>query len=245
VVKSCSAGFFVDRLRSRSLPLSLWPTATTSIPTRPAPPAPEPTLSGPPPSSVPTLKPPNNKLHRPGRNPSPASPHVQSHMVHPNQPSPPPSQINNPAKYAAAPTRPSPRPTTGNAQSSGPPAAPTAPFPQPQVTSGSGRGKPLYGASSPSGRPPSFYGSHAPYSSISSPSPHTNSSTNFPPTNWSPSYPAQIHQPQPVNANQATTLPLGAKPSTTSAVVQGASTAVLGLMDKLKTHTNRRWPLKI
>lgn len=194
---------------------------------------------------MPTLKPPNNKLHRPGGKSSPAPPRAQPHIVHSNQSSPSPPQVNNPGIYAApAPPRPPPRPTTGNAQSSGPPAAPALPFPQPQVSSDSSWGKPPYGASSASGRPPSLYGSHAPYSNISSP-PHTNPSTNFPPTNWSASSSAsaqpQIHQPQPINANQATTLPLGGtKSSTTSAVVQGASTVVLGLMDKLKTHTNRR-----
>ncbi|KIM44510.1 hypothetical protein M413DRAFT_442478 [Hebeloma cylindrosporum] len=162
-------------------------------------------------------------------------------MVHPNQPSPSPSQINNPAIYAAPPpTRPTPRPTTGNGQPSHPPVASAPSFPQPQISSW---GKPpLYGAPSPpSGPSPSLYGSHAPYSSISSP-PHTNPITNFPPTNWSTSSPAsgqpQLHQPQPVTANQTTNMPLGAK-SSTAAMVQGASTVVLGLMDKLK-NTNRR-----
>ncbi|KAM5544437.1 hypothetical protein V8D89_002097 [Ganoderma adspersum] len=60
--------------------------------------------SYPQPSFGPPLPPPTNKLSKPSSSPSPQPPyHTPAHMPHPYQPSPSPSQLGNPAIYAAPP----------------------------------------------------------------------------------------------------------------------------------------------
>ena len=69
---------------------------------------------------------PTTKLQKPGQSSSPR-PHLHALQVHPGQPTPSPSQLNNPGIYAAPPpSRPS-RPTS----SQGP-----FKFPEPQVPGG-------------------------------------------------------------------------------------------------------------
>ncbi|PPR01691.1 hypothetical protein CVT24_001519 [Panaeolus cyanescens] len=94
--------------------------ASTSNPARPAPPPPSAPSGPPPPTLSQVPKPPttqhnakpSNKLQRPGRTNSPNAPKVHAHQVHPNQPSPSPSQLNNPSIYAAPPPG-RPRPQSG------------------------------------------------------------------------------------------------------------------------------------
>lgn len=64
------------------------------------PPAPSPPPAKPSHGSEAKLKPPN-KLTRPGS--TPPSNRVHAHQVHPNQPSPSPSQLNNPSIYTSPP----------------------------------------------------------------------------------------------------------------------------------------------
>ncbi|PPQ90776.1 hypothetical protein CVT25_010165 [Psilocybe cyanescens] len=180
--------------------------ASTVKPPRAAPPAPALVPPGPP-----LTKPSGNKLYRPRKASSPNQ-HVHAHQVHPNQPSPSPSQIDNPSIYTAPPPPPlSTRPTSSQG-----PRPPAPSFPQPYGGVGSSS---------------SQHGSHAPY-------PGGNASTpSSQPMSWSLQTPAPyIHQPQPVTAAQYPASQSGTKPSSTASVVQGASTVVYGLMDKLMTH---------
>lgn len=181
---------------------------STVKPPRPAPPAPALAPPGPPPT-----KPSGNKLYRPRKASSPNQ-HVHAHQAHPNQPSPSPSRINNPSIYAAP--APPPHSSTRPTNSQGPrPPAPS--FPQP------------YGGAGPSS---GLYGPSASYSGGNTS--NSGSTPSFPPVSWSPA--PYIHQPQPVPAAQYSGSQSGTKPSSTTSVVQGASTVVHGLMDKLLTH---------
>ncbi|KAF8817520.1 hypothetical protein BYT27DRAFT_7199049 [Phlegmacium glaucopus] len=70
-------------------------SAPPAVPSRPPP-------SGPSSTSPSTLKASNNKLQRADRS-SQLNPQVYAHQVHPNQPSPSVSQLNNPLIYTAPP----------------------------------------------------------------------------------------------------------------------------------------------
>lgn len=172
--------------------------------------------------STPPNKPTQNKLHRPAQSSTTSHHRTLAHQVHSNQPSPSPSQINNPIIYTAPP--PNPRPSSHRpSPSSSSFNSGTLSFPQPQIPSGG-----FGGRSSP----------YVPYSATS-PS-YSGPSQSFPPANWSPPGPPppsqpQLYQPQPVSASQASPV---ASPTTkpsngAGAFAQGASTVVQGLMDKL------------
>ncbi|KAJ3493334.1 hypothetical protein NLJ89_g11041 [Agrocybe chaxingu] len=197
--------------------------AATSKPPRPAPAPPAPSAPSPQNahSSSSNSRPPN-KLQRPGRDTSPKH-RVHAHQMHPNQPSPSPSQINNPSIYVAPPpSKPGNRPSSS---SNARPTSMVAPsFPQPQT--------PTYGNSSYGGPGPSLYGSHARHSSTSQ-APYAQPNPPTPPP------PPTVHAPQPVNASQSSFSALGMKPITTANVIQGASTVVHGLMDALNKNRNK------
>jgi len=89
-------------------------SATPAVPSHPSPSGSSSILSS-------ALKAPINKLRRSDRSPPP-NPQVYTHQVHPNQPSPSPSQLNNPLIYSAPP--PTTRLFTKPPPSSNPPAFP-------------------------------------------------------------------------------------------------------------------------
>lgn len=210
--------------------------ATPSGSSRPEPPnqTPKPTTAPSISSSSPNqrpVQPPAHKLQRPGRN-QPTNPAANQqraypHQANPYQPSPSPSQLNNPSTYAAPPPPPSvnashPASSYGAPHSSGAPS-----FPQPHVPqivpswNNSGHG------SAPTQSP--YNGqAHSAYPAFS-------------PTNWgaqpSAPPPPPLYQPQPLVANPTTASSSGpGKPASSSnALSQGASNVVQGLMDKLKT----------
>lgn len=123
-------------------------SAGTAKPDRPAPPVPvpSPTLSSQTPTQ--TLKPPFNKLQRPSRTSSPKS-HVYAHQVHPNQPSPSPSQLNNPAIYTSPPPGRPGRPTSSQGSFQ---------FPEPRIPGGTSPSPNFYAGQTPSFPPTNWSG---------------------------------------------------------------------------------------
>ncbi|KAL0955120.1 hypothetical protein HGRIS_004035 [Hohenbuehelia grisea] len=110
------------------------------------------------PSPSPTRLPPKaNKLTRPSTSPASNS-RVHAHQVHPNQPSPSPSQLNNPGIYAAAPPK-HPQLSIPQGSQNRPQTSPgPSSMPRPQKPSGHGHSQSF----SYQGPQPSLYGPYAP-----------------------------------------------------------------------------------
>lgn len=147
------------------------------------------------------------KLNKPARSASPSS-RVHSHQVHPNQPSPSPSQLGNPSIYTAPPpVHASTRPSN--------PSTPSISFPTPHTPniiappSPNPHTRPIRNSFHAGASP--HYNSSTPPSGPSHTAPHAPHGLSIPP--WQSSQPPP---PQPAH--------------------KSASSLVAGIFDRLQSH---------